>query len=101
MDVRQNVVPQEPLLRTMRGRPVIVEGSRNDDCVNLAIIAYAENSSISTTGALQDAIMETVDKYLLDGSEIDMEYLEDKCAVLLSYLPEWEASGNIFAYGIV
>lgn len=101
MDVRQNVVPWDPLIQRMRGYPVITEGTRNDDCVNLAIVAYAEHPGITTTGALQDAIIETVEKYLLDGSEIDMEYLEDKCAVLLRYLPEWEASGNIFAYGIV
>lgn len=101
MAVGQAVVPWEPLLRKMRGYPVITEGTRNNDCVNLAIIAYAEHPGIETTGALQDAIMETVDKYLLDGSEIDMEYLEHKCAVLLPYLPEWEKSGNIFGYGIV
>ena len=101
MDVRQNVVPWEPLLKRMRGYPIVTEGTRNDDCVNLAIVAYAENPGIETTGALQDAMLATARKYMLDDSEIDMEYLEHKCAVLLPYLPEWEASGNIFDYGIV
>ena len=95
----QAVVPEEPLLRKMRGRPVITEGHRNDDCVNLAIIAWAKNGPFMTTAQLLQGIRDTIEEYLLDGSEVDDTYLVDKCAVLMEYLPHW-AEDDIWSYAI-
>lgn len=95
----QAVVPEEPLLRKMRGRPVITEGHRNDDCVNLAIIAWVKKGPFSMAHALESAIGEVIDEYLLDGEYVDHAYLSDKCRVLMEYLPDW-ADDGIWEYAI-
>lgn len=95
----QAVVPEEPLLRAMRGRPVITEGHRNDDCVNLAIIAWAKKGPFSMVHELESAIVEVIDEHMLDGSCTDNDYLIDKCAVLMDYLPGW-AEDDIWDYAI-
>lgn len=95
----QAVVPQEPLLRGMRGRPVITEGHRNDDCVNLAIIAWVKHGPFASAAALESAIGEVIDEYLLDGEYVDHTYLSDKCRVLMEYLPNW-AKDDIWDYAI-
>lgn len=99
MAVRQAVVPEELLLRTMRGREVITEGHRNDDCVNLAIIAWAKKGPFASAGELLQGINEVIDEYLLDGSDTDNDYLLDKCRVLMEYLPRW-AEDDIWSYAI-
>ena len=105
MAVGQAVVPEEPLLRKMRGRPVITEGTRNDDCVNLAIIAWAKKGPFETTAQLLQGIRDVIEEYLLDDSEVDDAYLVDKCAVLMEYLPQWTenrwAKDGIWSYAIV
>ena len=101
MAVGQAVVPEEPLLRAMRGRPVITEGMRNDDCVNLAIIAWAKKGPFETTAQLLQGIRDTIEEYLLDGSEVDDAYLVGKCAVLMKYLPGWADTQDIYQFAIV
>ena len=101
MAVGQAVVPEEPLLRKMRGRPVITEGTRNDDCVNLAIVAWAKKGPFETTTQLLRGIETTIEDYLLDGSEVDYDYLVDKCAVLMEYLPRWADTQDIYQFAIV
>lgn len=100
MAVGQAVVPEESLLRKMRCRPVIVEGTRNDDCVNLAIIAWAKKGPFETAGQLLQGINEVIEEYLLDGEYTDNDYLLDKCRVLMEYLPGW-AEYNIWDYAII
>lgn len=95
----QAVVPEEPLLQAMRGRPVITEGHRNDDCVNLAIIAWVKHGPFRNTAALLQGIRDVIDEYLLDGAYTDDDYLVDKCAVLMEYLPRW-ADDGIWEYAI-
>lgn len=95
----QAVVPQEPLLRKMRGREVITEGHRNDDCVNLAIIAWVERGPFYTPGQLRQGIEETVEEYDLDCAFVDEDYLDEKCGVLMEYLPRW-AQDDIWSYAI-
>ena len=97
----QAVVPEEPLLRKMRNRPVIVEGTRNDDCVNLAIIAWVKNGPFHTPSQLLRGIETTIEEYLLDGSEVDETYLDDKCKVLMEYLPGWADTQDIYQFAIV
>lgn len=95
----QAVVPEEPLLREMRGRPVITDGHRNDDCVNLAIIAWAKKGPFATASALESAIGEVIEEYMLDGEYVDHTYLSDKCRVLMEYLPGW-ADYGIWGFAI-
>lgn len=95
----QAVVSEEPLLRKMRGRPVITEGHRNDDCVNLAIIAWVKKGPFFMAHALESAIVEVIDEYMLDGEYVDHTYLSDKCRVLMEYLPRW-ADDGIWEYAI-
>lgn len=101
MAVRQAVVPEEPLLRKMRGRPVITEGTRNDDCVNLAIIAWAKKGPFKDASQLHQGIIEVIEEYLLDGSDTDDDYLLDKCMVLMEYLPGWADTQDIYQFAIV
>ena len=96
----QAVAPEEPLLRKMRGRPVITEGTRNDDCVNLAIIAWVKEGPANGPQNLRVKIHRVIEDYLLDGTEIDEDYLIDKCHVLMDYLPNWEEH-DIWEYAIV
>ena len=97
----QAVVPTEPLLRKMRGRPVITEGTRNDDCVNLAIIAWAEHGPFHAVGPLIDGINKVIKENLLDGDYVDETYLHDKCVTLMEYLPRWDSVGDVYDYAIV
>lgn len=101
----QAVAPEEPLLNEMRGRPVITEGTRNDDCVNLAIIAWAKRGPFYTSGQLRQGIEDTIEEYELDGSEVDETYFADKCEVLMEYLPHWAenpwAPDGIWSYAII
>lgn len=96
----QAVVPEEQLLRKMRGRPVITEGTRNDDCVNLAIIAWAKHGPFGSATGLEAAINEVIEEYMLDGEYVDYTYLSDKCRVLIEYLPRW-ARHDIWDFAIV
>lgn len=100
MAVGQAVVPEEPLLRTMRGRPVITEGTRNNDCVNLAIIAWVKCGPFHTPDQLRWGIEDTIEKYGLDGEYIDEDYLIDKCHLLMRYLPKWAQCHDIWEFAI-
>lgn len=100
MAVGQAVVPKEPLLRAMRGRPVITEGTRNNDCVNLAIIAWVEHGPFNTSGQLLQGIRKTIDDYDLDYDYADEDYLDDKCHVLMRYLPKWAKCDDIWEFAI-
>ena len=101
----QAVDLREPLIAEMLGRPVITEGHRNDDCVNLAIIAWAEKGPFKTAGQLLQGINEVIEEYMLDGSDTDNDYLLDKCGVLMEYLPHWAenpwAKDGIWSYAII
>ena len=81
---------------------VLLEGSRNDDAVNLAIIAYDDaDGNIETSDQLEEAINELIDKEKVAISKhSDFEYLEEKCRVLMDYLPQWYATGDIYSYAI-
>ena len=41
------------------------------------------------------------DKYLLDMGDADLDYLEDKCRVLMEYLPKWESNGDVLDFAII
>ena len=91
------------IITGLKGRDLLVEGSRNNDSVNLAILAYADED-----GEIDDAedllaviigIIEEEDLILKDGVS-DTGYLEEKCKVLMDYLPDWYNTGDIYGYAI-
>ena len=91
------------IIKGLKGRDLLVEGSRNNDSVNLAILAYADED-----GKIDDAedllaviigIIEEEDLILKDGVS-DIGYLEEKCKVLMRYLPDWYNTGDIYGYAI-
>ena len=89
------------IIKELKGRDLLVEGSRNNDSVNLAILAYADEDGDITTGAdLLAAIIRIVkeEKLILEDGVSDIGYLEEKCNVLMDYLPEWYDTGDIYNY---
>lgn len=90
------------IIKELKGRYLLVEGSRNNDSVNLAILAYAdEDGQIECSDQLNDIIKELIDEEKIPVSPgSDFEYLEEKCEVLMDYLPSWYATGDIYSYAI-
>lgn len=89
------------IIKKLKGRDLLVEGSRNNDSVNLAILAYADEDGDIDNGAdLLAAIMRVIkrEKLILEDGVSDMGYLEEKCNVLMEYLPEWYDTGDIYSY---
>ena len=89
------------IIKELKRRDLLVEGSRNNDSVNLAILAYAaEDGNIDSGVDLLAAIMRIIkkEKLILEDGVSDMGYLEEKCNVLIEYLPEWYDTGDIYSY---
>lgn len=91
------------IIKELKGRDLLVEGNRNNDAVNLAIVAYAdEDGEIDSDEDLLAAIMRIVKEEgltLKDGVS-NIGYLEEKCEVLMDYLPDWYNTGDIYSYAI-
>lgn len=72
-------------------RELNIPGHHNDDCVNLAILAWMEYGEVRSAVELETNVYKVADEYRLtvsmDGE--DREYLRDKCLVLIGYLPSW------------
>ena len=91
------------IIKELKGRDLLVEGSRNNDSVNLAILAYADEDGDINNGAdLFAAIMRIIkeEKLILADSVSDIGYLEKKCSTLMEYLPGWYDTGDIYSYAI-
>ena len=91
------------IIKELKGRDLLVEGSRNNDSVNLAILAYAdEDGNIDKGVDLFAAVMRIIkeEKLILEDGVSDIGYLEEKCNVLMEYLPEWYDTGDIYNYAI-
>ena len=91
------------IIEELKGRDLLVEGSRNNDSVNLAILAFAdEDGEIYSDEELLAAIMKIIkeEKLTLKDGVSDIGYLEDKCEVLMGYLPDWYNTGDIYGYAI-
>ena len=91
------------IIKGLKGRDLLVEGSRNNDSVNLAILAYAdEDGHIDDADDLFAVIIGLIEEenlVLKDGVS-DTGYLEEKCKVLMDYLPDWYNTGDIYGYAI-
>lgn len=72
-------------------RELNIPGHHNDDCVNLAILAWAEYGEVPSPVELETNVYKAADEFKLtlsmDGS--DRGYLRDKCLTLIEYLPSW------------
>lgn len=97
------MITRERVLEEIKSGPILIEGHRNDDAVNLAIVAYADHGGgLSTGSELYTAIDELIDREdVPTGPLMDIGYLKDKCGVLMDYLPGWYNTGDIYAYAII
>lgn len=97
------MITRERVLEEIKHRPILIEGHRNDDAVNMAIVAYADHDGKLSTGSeLYAAIDELVNKEnLMTSALMDLAYLKDKCEVLIGYLPGWYNTGDIYEYAII
>lgn len=92
------------LLKEMEGRDLLIQGSRNNDAVNLAILAYDEDPNITRGVDLFNAIIKMVNdnpNLMLEDAISDIAYLENKCNVLIDYLPGWYDTGDIYQYAVI
>ena len=93
---------REEIVQALRTGYVLLDGSRNDDAVNLAIVAYDDaGGKIEYKEQLKDLIRDLIDEEKIPVSkDSDFGYLEEKCWVLMDYLPSWYATGDIYSYAI-
>ena len=93
---------REEIIQALRTGYVLLDGSRNDDAVNLAIVVYDDaGGKVESDDQLNDMIKELIDEEKIPVSPgSDFEYLEEKCEVLMDYLPSWYATGDIYSYAI-
>ena len=94
------------LIDRLSKRDLMVEGHRNDDAVNLAIIAYDDcGGAIHSGMSLFEAIIELIDKEdelpNRMAPSFDEDYLQDKCYTLIGYLPVWYDTGDIYGFAII
>lgn len=94
------------LIDRLSKRDLMVEGHRNDDAVNLAIIAYDDcDGAIPDGMSLFEAIIELIDKESklpnCTVPSFDEDYLQDKCCTLMEYLPVWYDTGDIYGFAII
>lgn len=94
------------LIDHLSKRDLMVEGHRNDDAVNLAIIAYDDRGGeIRNASELFESIIELIDE---EGKlpnrmvpSFDEDYLYDKCHTIIGYLPVWYDTGDIYGFAII
>lgn len=93
---------REEIVQDLRTGYVLLDGNRNDDAVNLAIVAYDDaDGNVEYQGQLSELIRDLIDEEKIPISkDSDFEYLEEKCEVLMDYLPSWYATGDIYSYAI-
>lgn len=93
---------RDEVLQELRSGYVLIDGSRNNDAVDLAIVAYDDaDGQIESDDQLNDMIRDLIDEEKIPVSPgSDFEYLEEKCEVLMDYLPSWYATGDIYSYAI-
>lgn len=97
------MITRERVLEEIKSHPILIEGHRNDDAVNLAIVAYADHEGKLSTGSeLYEAIDDLISRVNIPTNALmDLDYLKDKCEVLMDYLPGWYNTGDIYAYAII
>lgn len=93
---------REEIVQALRTGYVLLDGSRNDDAVNLAIVAYDDaDGNVEYVDQLNGMIKDLIDEEKIPVSkDSDFGYLEEKCEVLMDYLPQWYATGDIYSYAI-
>ena len=75
------------LVKHLKDHDLLVEGNRNNDSVNLAILGYERATTpLELFEEIAEAMKREGIKFCEDS---DVEYLEEKCAVLIDYVPSW------------
>lgn len=85
----------DDLLHRLKGRTLLVPGSRNNDTVNVCILDWCENGYTDDDDAFVDRALGTLKKFDYDGSELD--YFEDKAYTVHVYLTGWGPKGDELA----
>lgn len=93
---------REEVVKGLRTHYVLIDGCRNNDAVDLAIVAYDDaDGNIESADQLNESIKDLIDDEKIPVSPgSDFEYLEEKCETLMDYLPSWYATGDIYSYAI-
>ena len=93
---------RKEIIFNLKQRVLLHGGYRNDDSVNLAIVAYDdEGGNIRRWQELYESIIRLIDDEEMDTDELtDLDYLRDKCITLMHYLPDWYNTGDIYGYAI-
>ena len=93
---------REEVVQALRTGYVLLEGCRNNNAVNLAIVAYDDaKGQVEDEEQLNELINNLIDEEKIPVSpSSDFEYLEEKCEVLIDYLPGWYDTGDIYSYAI-
>lgn len=91
------------IIGELKTHDLLIKGSRNDDAVNLAIVAYGDDPSISNSAELVGAMVRLIKSEKLSVDEVasDWGYLENKASVLIDYLPRWYHVGDIYSFAII
>lgn len=93
---------RKEIISKLKEHVLLHDGHRNDDAVNLAIVAYDdEDGDIEDHYELYEYITNLIDDEKMDvDKQTDLDYLRDKCRVLMDYLPSWYNTGDIYGYAI-
>lgn len=91
------------VMKKLRDHVLLLEGSRNDDCVNLAIVACMDcDCKIADELDLEERIKELIETDgLMTTPGSDMAYLRDKCDTLFNYIFDWYDTGDMYGYAII
>ena len=93
---------RKEIISKLKEHVLLHDGHRNDDAVNLAIVAYNDkNGEIKNSLELYRSIARLIIDEKMDTDELtDLDYLGEKCEVLMGYLPDWYNTGDIYGYAI-
>ena len=91
------------VMEKLRDYVLLLDGHRNDDCVNLAIVACMDcDCEIADELDLEERIKELIETEVLTTTvDSDMVYLHDKCATLFNYIFDWYDTGDMYDYAII
>lgn len=91
------------VMEKLRDHVLLLDGHRNDDCVNLAIVACMDcDCEVDDEFDLEERIKELIEvEGLMTTVDSDMEYLHMKCATLFNYIFDWYDTGDMYDYAFI
>ena len=94
---------REEVIELLKDHDLLMKGNRNNDAVNLAIVAYSDREGrVAGSNDLLMKIEHIIESEKLESTDkSDIEYLRMKCKDLIRYLPKWYDTGDIYQYAII